>query len=190
MGAPPRPWSAPRSASGEPRQDRALGLRSSLPRSAAGAPRSPLSGREPISRVEPGAPRGPPLPLGGLRGPLRGLPLLGRWPAGGRAAAGPPPPAPAPSSAFPPGSQLRRPRLERPCGAGRRSGGHPAGAPRRAPNRSRAWRTWARPPASRDRCAWQRCEQGGEGRVPGRSPILLNSMDFVHAATPAAASIV
>lgn len=46
-----------------------------VPRNAAGAPRSPLSGKEPIPRAEPGAPHRPSLQACGLRGPLRGAAL-------------------------------------------------------------------------------------------------------------------
>lgn len=140
-----------------------------VPRNAAGAPRSPLSGKEPSSRAERGAPHRPSLRACGLRRSApRGCPALGAdrpgeesptcgrlrqgWLRALRPSPGPPAPA-APAWAAPP-----------------RQGSAPAAAAHGGsgwtPNSGGAWRTWARPPASRDRCTGRSRGQGDAGRAP------------------------
>lgn len=137
------------SAFGEPRQDSGA----QAPRKAA---ETPLSEEEPVFLVETGAPHPPSLRTGGLCCPLRGaafLWVLTTWGTRGRtvatsASAGselclPPP---DPSSGGPGGLAGASPRGQGALGAAAAEGlprGSEVGG---------AWRTWARPPASRDRC--------------------------------------
>lgn len=182
-GAHPRRCSASPPAFGSLRRTGAPAPRFTSPvRNVAGAPRSPLSGYEPISWVEPGTEHRPSLSAGGQCCPRGGFPSLGAdqqgeesqtcgrlrlcWPG-----ALPPSPSSARVAQWPcpAGAALLGPP-GRGASSGRPTGAGHLGAP----------------PASPDRCAPQAASREMKG-VCRTEPDFI---DFVHFSTPAVASIV